>query len=287
MDGIAAAPPARLRARRGAAIIREREAKMRLHQPVGLFLLFVVLGWSGKTSEGADPAAEATLKEKGLTKSVSTYVIDAEKPVLAKMKEVRGLFANYAMLADRQAAAEQATMQAAQLEEHRAELQSSLEDLNERIVEQGSTQSNNFPRPGPPGGQMAPQNNPLIAQRDQIKLALAEVSRTQKTLKTQAPQAKDKSTLEEDLKKKEESFKTALTELRQQVDEVTKKYAELGADPSVKKALDTLKKASKANVKLGPSDAFLAAVKQLDQAERQFLGKKTTTVSKKKAKAKK
>ena len=260
---------------------------MRPHRPIGLPLLFVILGSGGGTSRGADPAAEATLKEKGLTKSVSTYVIEAEKPVLAKVKEVRGLFANYAMLAERQATAENVAMQSAQLEEHRAELQSTLDDLNERIIEQGGAQANNLPRRGMPGGPMTGSNSPLIAQRDQIKLALAEVGRTQKALKAQAPQAKDKATLDEDVKKKGEAFKAALVDLRRQVDEVTKQYNELAADPSVKKSLDDLKKASKANVKLGPSDAFLAAVKQLDQAERQFLGKKTTTVSKKKAKSKK
>ena len=73
------------------------------------------------------------------------------------------------------------------------------------------------------------------------------------------------------------------------VDRVTKAYAELGAEPPVKKALDDLRKASKAKVDLGPSAAFLAAAKELDQAERRFLGKKATAsnaTARKKSKSK-
>ena len=259
---------------------------MRLHRSVGRPLLFLILGSSWASSRAADPAAESTLKEKGLTKSASTFVIEAERPVLAKMKEVRGIFANYAILADRQAAAEHVATQLAQLEEHRAELQSNLEEVNERIIEQAGTPSSNAPRQGPNNFPGTAPSNPLIARRDQIRVALAEVGRNQKALKAQGPQGKDKTTLEEDVKKKEEAFKSALADLRRQVDEVTRKYAELGADESVKKALDDLKKDSKAKLKLGPSDAFLAGVKELDQAERRFLGKKTTPVSNSKKKAK-
>ena len=75
--------------------------------------------------------------------------------------------------------------------------------------------------------------------------------------------------------------------LRPMVDEVTKKYAELGADEAVKGALDVVKKASKLKLKLGPSDAFLAASKELDGAERRFLGKKTAVIPRKKGKSKK
>ena len=115
--------------------------------------------------------------------------------------------------------------------------------------------------------------------------ALAEIGQAQQSLKAQAIQPKDKTALDTDVKKKEEAFKTALTELRKQVDEVTKKYSELGADETVKKAIDEMKKAGRVKENLGPSDNFLAGVKELDQAERQFLGKRTPAESKKKTAA--
>jgi hypothetical protein len=256
---------------------------MRLDRSVGLPLLLFILGSVGAESRGGDSAAEATLKEKGLAKAGHTWVIEAEKPVLAKMKEIRAIFASYATAAEKQAVAEQVAMQSAQLEEHRVELQSSLDDLNQRIVEQVTTpQASPFPRQGPNNTPPTAPSNPLIAQRDQIKLQLAEVASTQKALKTQTPPTSNKTALDEDVKKKQEAFKSALSDLRRQVDDVTKKYAELGADQSVKKAIADLMKASKAKVNLGPSDAFLAGVKELDQAERRFLGKKTPSTSKKK-----
>jgi hypothetical protein len=262
---------------------------MRLDRSVGLPLLLFMLGSVGAESRGGDSAAESTLKEKGLAKTGHTFVIEAEKPVLAKMKEIRAIFASYAAVAEKQAAAEQVAMQSAQLEEHRVELQSGLDDLNQQIVEQVATPTASpFPRQGPGNAPPTANNNPLLARRDQINLELAEVGRTQRALKTQAPLPANKTALDEDVKKKQEAFKSALSDLRQQVDEVTKKYADLGADPSVKTAITDLMKASKAKVNLGPSDAFLAGVKELDKAERQFLGKRTPAPSKKKTtKAKK
>jgi exonuclease VII large subunit len=258
---------------------------MRLDRSVGLPLLFVALVSGPTPSRGADSAAEAVLKEKGLTKSGRAYVIEAEEPVLAKMKEVRAAFADYATTADRQAKAEHVATQAAQLEDRRAQLQEELDAVNERIASQGTPQNNNFARPGGTNPQQGGITSPLISQRDQIKYVLAEITRDQRTLKSEAPQGK-KASLDEAVKTKGDAFKTALAELRPQVDAVMKTYAELGADESVQKALVDVRKASPTKLKLGPSDAFLAGAKELDQAERRFLGKKTPVVSRKKAKSK-
>ena len=255
---------------------------MRLDRSAGLFLLGLSLG-SAPVRAG-DPAPLSVLKEKGLTKSGTTYVIEAEKPVLQKMKEVKALFAVYAKLAERQAMEEQVATHLTRLEEQRSELQDQLTDLNQRITEQATMQTNNGPRQGPFGGSQA---SPMIAQRDQIKATLAEVSMEQKTLKAHAAQNKDRTALDDEVKKRGEAFKAALEELRPMVDEVAKKYAELEADPSIKKARNDLQQATRANIKLGPSDAFKAGAKSLDQAERQFLGKKTATVPKKRVKPKK
>jgi hypothetical protein len=276
------------------AIIQKKESTMRPHRCVGLPLLFIAVGSVGGTAAGGDSAAEAALKGKGLTKVGRVFVdVEAEKPVLAKIKEVRASFAGYASLAGKQAASEQYEAQSGHLEEQRVELKANLDDLNQRIIEQAtSTVGNGQQRPGPgngpPGG--AGQASPLVMQRDQVKSALAEVTVAQKSLKSEAPVVKDKAALDDEVKKKGDAFKSALADLRKMVDEVTKKYADLGADDSVKKPLADLEKAAKAKLKLGPSDAFLAGVKELDQAERRFLGKKPAATAKKtkaKAKAKK
>jgi hypothetical protein len=254
------------------------EVTMRLNHPVGLPLLFVVIG-SGWT-RGADSPAVSTLKEKGLTRSGITLVIEAEKPVLAKIKEARAAFAAYAV-------AGQVATRLTQLEERRVALEGNLNDLNQQINEQGYAQAGNSPGPGINNLAQSGILSQMIAQRNLIKNTLAEANLEEKTFKAEAPQGKDHTALDEDAKKKAEECKAAVAGLRPMVDEVTKKYADLGADGSVKAAIGELEKATKANLKLGPSDAFKAGVKTLEHAERKLLGKKTPAISRKKGKSKK
>jgi hypothetical protein len=262
---------------------------MRPHRPIVLGLLFVAFGVGRGPAFGGDSPAEATLKGKGLAKSGRVFVIEDEKPVLAKMKDVRASFAAYAMVADKQAASERSEAQAAHLEEQRVALKAQLDELNDQIlIMQGtSTGGNALPRQGPGNGQPggAGPVSPLLMQRQQVTTALAEVAVAQKALKAESPVVKDKAALDDEVKKRGEAFKSSLADLRKMVDEVTKKYADLAADPTVKKSLADLEKAAKAKLKLGPSDAFAAGMKELDQAEKRFLGKKTTAPAKSKKKA--
>jgi hypothetical protein len=261
---------------------------MRLDRSVGLPLLVLVLASGSSPALGGDSAAELALKEKGLTRTGHTFVLEeAEKPVLDKMKEVRGVFATYATAAEKLAAAEQMAVQSTQLEAQRVELQANLNALNQQIAIQGTGMPNSSYGRSRYNVRQTAANNPVLAQRAQMTAALAEIGQTQKMLKSQMPQPKEKAALTDDAKKKQEAYKSALADLREKVDEVTKKYTDLGAEEAVKKSLDDLVKASKARVNLGPSDAFLAGVKELDRAERQFLGKKSPAASKKTAKAKK
>ena len=250
---------------------------MRPGQPVGLLLIFSTLGLA--PARAADPAIASVLKDKGLTKSGTNYVIEAEKPVLEKMKAVGALFSVYAKLVEQQAADELVAARLQHLEDRRAEMAEALTELNQRINEQPLGGG----RPGPGGG--FPPASPLAGQREQVKQSLAEVSLELKTLKSQSPPTKDRPALDAEVKKRGEAFRAALEELRPMVDDVKKKYAKLEADPEIKKARSDLNKATKANIKLGPSDAFKAGAKALEQAERQFLGKKPE--ARKKAKARK
>ncbi len=136
---------------------------MSLDRSVGLSLLFLILGSGWVPTRGADSASEAVLKEKGLTKSGHTFVIEDEKPVLAKMKEVRGIFATYATVAEKQAAAEQVAMQSAQLVQNRAELQANLNMLNQQINASGAARSVRY---GRMNIQQTPANNPMLAQEE-------------------------------------------------------------------------------------------------------------------------
>jgi paraquat-inducible protein B len=249
---------------------------MLLNRPIGLSLLFIALG--SARSQGADSAAEAVLEGKGLAKSGRVYVIEAEAPVLEKMKGVKAAYASYASAVDRQDAADQFASQIVEMEQQRLAMQSNLNALN-----QGVTQQQRMASYGRRGSRYTPNamNSPLVAERDQAKMALAQIANNQKVTKAQVLSPKDRKTLDDQAKAKEDAFKRALEELRPMVDEVEKKYADLKADEAVKKALDDLSKASKTVVKTGPSEPFAAGARALAQAERQYLGKRSTAPNKK------
>ncbi len=268
---------------------------MRFARACGLPLLLVALnvGWAPPREE---TAAERALREKGLTKSATAFVIEDEKPVLAKMKEARAASHAYAAMSDQHATHQQLAQQAGQLEEQRAELQTQVDQLNQQIGENNTSQ----PNPGPPGGGgmggMGGGPNgfpgrsvvsPLTIQRDQLKATLAEVTTEQKRIKNQSPLPKDTTALEARVKRAEETLKELLADLRKQVDDVKQKYADLDGDATVKQALGEAKKGNP-KLHIGPSDGFNSGVKELTLAERQFLGKRpAAAISKKKSRSKK
>jgi hypothetical protein len=263
-----------------------KEAALSICRFAGLSLVLILLG-SGR-SPGADQSAISALKEKGLTKSGVVLVIEGEKTALAKMKDVRELLISAVAATTRKAEAEQAIAELARLKENRAELQEKLNELNQMINEQGFQQASNTPRPGnsPPGQgnnvfAQAGYLQQLITQRNMLKSNLAEITSAQNAINAQLP-ATDTKGLDGEAKGILDASKAALAELRPMIDDVQKRYTDLGSDSSVKAAIGELERATKARFKLGPSDAFKAAVKTLDQAEQKLLGKKPLAVSKKK-----
>jgi hypothetical protein len=255
---------------------------LRPHRLVGLALLFLSLGSGQGPALGGDSPAESALKAKGLTRSGRVFSdTEAEKPALEKLKDVRGVFATFASAADKQATAEAYQMQVVQLGEQHATLQANLNALTQQINAQNASMAGS--RMGRMAGTMTA---PLRAQQQQVQAAINETNAMQKVAKSQIPSAKDKSAIDNDVRTKGEAFKTALADLRKVVDEVTKKYDELNADEKVKKSLTDLEKTGHATMKIGPSEPLAAGMKDLDHAERRFLGKKPTTAAKKKTASK-
>ncbi len=228
----------------------------------------------------ADSPAIAILKEKGLTRSGRYFVIEAEKPVLQSSSKIRSALAEYTSVVERKNEAELAARDYAQLEERRVDLQQNLDQLNQRINEQGFQQQGNSRAGGFGQGAYVFQ---LISQRNMIQSTLAQVTAAQKPVR--ALSESDKKTLESENKKSLEAAKALLTEIRASVDAVMKRYDELKADASVKSALQELEKAEAGSFKIGPTPTFKTAVKSLENAERLVLVKKTSTLSRKKAKS--
>jgi hypothetical protein len=245
-----------------------------------LLLFPPVMIFSSAPSLGDDSPAITMLKEKGLARSGRVFVIEAEKRVLEMSSKIRGVMAQYITTVERKNESELRARDYAQLEERRVELQQQLDQLNQAINEQG------FQQPGARGGGFGQGAylSQLISQRNMIQTTLAQVAAAQKPAKA-LPET-DQKTLEAENKKTLESAKGFLTELRASVDAVTKRYDELDSDASVKSALQALEKSKVGSFKLGPSTTFKTAVKSLENAERLILAKKTSALSRKKAKSK-
>lgn len=266
--------------------------------PLPLVLVALAAGWAAPRPDES-PAAPA-LKARGLAKSGTAYTIEAERPVLAKLKEARTAFAAYAATVDQQARQRELAQQVDQIEEQRAELQAQVDDLNLRISDNAGAGSTNQGLPGggpggggPGGGGAGPGGmtgrgltSPLTIRRDQLKLMLNQVAAEQRRLKGRVPSAKETEAVESRVKSADEQFKNALGDLRKLVDAVKQQYADLAADEAVKAALAEARKANP-KIHLGPSDALTAGVRELEKAEQRFLGKRTTAVSRKKVKTKK
>lgn len=248
----------------------------RIHHVAPALLLVV---FTTPLARAADPPAVGALKKQGLTRSGRYFVIEAEESVVEQWKRARPVLAEYAAAASRREEAVQAGKDLAQLEERRGELQQALDDMNQRISMQPPQPMGN--RAGGFGSN--PYVGQMMAQRNMIQMNLSQVASAQKALKGEA--GPDKKVLEEERQKKLEAAKAALAELRSSVDAVTKRYEELGADTSVKAAFRALEEAKMGTFKLGPTPAFKATVKALENAERTVLAKKTATVSRKKGRS--
>ncbi len=252
---------------------------MRFDRLLVLPSLIVILGSSWNSLRAEDTPTDLALKPKGLAKVSNVYVLEAEKPVLAKLKEARTSFASYASMSDQQMTTQQLNERSTQIDQSRNELQSQMGDLNQRISEQQASSPaqiyGGFGRTGFPGTGL---DSPLVAERERVRMALVEISAEQNAIKSQIPQGNDLRAQGAKLKQSEDTFKATLADLRKQVDEVKKKYSDLDADDAIKNAVKEGKKTNN-KLRLGPSDAFLVGAKELEKAEQNFLGKTKKSAS--------
>lgn len=252
---------------------------MRPRRLVGLWLLGWSVGLGGSWTFAGDSLAEQALKAKGLTKVARVFSdAEAEKPVLEKFKSAGPVLAAYSAAAEKQAMAEQIPMAVAQLQQERQALQANLNMLNHQVSTQHSGRS----------GRMARSMGPTPAQieQQQVSAMMKQVTANENALKSKIPSAKDKAAIDGQAREKAEALKATMAELRTVVDDITKKYAEMKVDESVRKSLLELEKSTHAPLTIGPSALLAAGIRDLEHAERQFLGKNPAKASSSHAKKK-
>jgi clan AA aspartic protease (TIGR02281 family) len=193
----------------------------------------------------ADGTPDEVLKEKGLRKSASTYVIAGEAEVQKKMSEARSAYRQLLGALGQQHAYNQGLR----------DNQQAIRELTEQriMLNQQLAQPTN-----------AIQNNQLVAMVNSVTDRL-------NVMRQQQANAGAKQQVDAEASRRREAYVQVVLDLRHLVDSTTERYAALAADAGVKEALEQLSKRSKAKAVLGPSRAFLATVAQLEKAEASVL----------------
>jgi clan AA aspartic protease (TIGR02281 family) len=195
----------------------------------------------------ADPPADLALKDKGLRKSGTAYVLPAESDVQSRLNAARSLHRSASAAAAQKREYER-EIAAGQMEMRQMEQQ--LLVLNQSLAQ---------------GGLAPAQHNQLVGMINTLSLQLDAMRRQGSDDTRQVVAAR--------LATGRERFIQAVLDLRQLVDETNRRYKELAGDAALKSAMEGLNAAQtgKTRLTLGPSRGYLDNVKQLERFEASVL----------------
>ena len=211
-----------------------------------LTALLIFLAAAGQSTAG-DPPADASLKEKGLRKSGTVYVLPAESEVSTRINSARSLSRAIATAVVEKDRYERG-VQASQVEMRQMEQQ--LLALNQNLAQ---------------GGLPPAQNNQLVGMINTLTIRLNEMRREGSDDHRQALAAR--------LAAGREKFIQSVLDLRQVVERTNARYKELAEDAAVKATLDGLNatETPKTPYTLGPSRSYLSNVALLVRVEASVL----------------
>jgi clan AA aspartic protease (TIGR02281 family) len=235
---------------------------------LGAFLFGVgplgIVASGAQDAAPAEPRPDEALKAHDLKKSGTTWVLAGETTVLKNLRDAREL---YRQLAEGTARQEELDLGLQNRKEILQQLGEQHETLRQHL-DQLDLQLQNTQVP--PGG-----NNFVQAQRDQLNrernVIVTEYNSIGNRLSALREQSPDqgqelKLQLNAEVAQTREKYMDAVLELRKSVEEITAKYDALKKDKEVTGAIDALSAASKNKYKLGPSKAFLDAVKAVEKS---------------------
>ncbi len=203
--------------------------------------ILVILSALAPASAAPDESADAVLKEKGLRKSGSWYVIAGEAEVQKKLTAARALFAQMAAGLAQQRAYEQAVEENKQIIQ---ELTQQRMMLNDQLAQASG-----------------------VVQHNQLVATVNGVTERLNFLRQQQVEPASERKVDAQVAGRREAYVQAVIDLRTIVDTTDAAYAALAKDDAVTQAINAAGGSSKAKATLGPSKAYLANVKLLEKAE--------------------
>jgi hypothetical protein len=212
----------------------------------------------GDDGKAATPVA--VLRSKGLRLAQRRYILD-EAGALTKFMEANAAFASFlrtmalrnAML-ENDAAIFANEQRLTELRNANAELRIGMDALDARNSFRHMDRWNYDDRT------THQQANATSLQNRSEVLKLEGDSRQRRSLQ---PKQKDRESIQSDFERLSSDCQSQLNDLTEVMNPIAGKYRELAADKDVKDALAALNRATKGNLKLGPSDRFRDAHKSL------------------------
>jgi hypothetical protein len=222
--------------------------------------MIALVTMTGTGVMAADTGPEAVLKARGLKKAGLIYVLDGESDFLGELAKIQPLYdqmrksyANLAAVMQNQTAYDEMDYQYTLVTER----------LRDVWAEQDAfpSTSNNV---------LKQQWQELLELERQLRLQRNQLNREldlrYKTLVSESKRER----LMNDFQKLRQDFLKESRDLRDQADNIGENYDRLAKDDAVKKALDSIRTATKARVALGPSPEFKRRSALLRNAERAF-----------------
>jgi hypothetical protein len=235
----------------------------RVARTAGLWAVLLASA-SGAGVRAGETQTEDVLAKFGLRQAGTVLVLEAESDVHKKTGEVRQLYqelSNAVML-------QRSTMSEKDYKNTINQLNAEINLLKSQFNATNQTISR-IPkfRGRFMNNMVAEQSYELNFYKRQLQWEIDQRSTFLKQLKSRPFDPKARSKRDADVRDKTEALQQAGQDLRQAVDAIKEKYAQIAKDPAFKKALGPLEREAGTRLKLEPSPQFRLDVKLLEKLE--------------------
>ena len=234
----------------------------RMAGPIALILFLGALATS--PTHARQSSAEKVLKDNGLKRPAgATWILVGEAAVLKDVRVAKNLAMQLRGIQEQQQALQLGDQNPqALIDNYRQQ----IDWLSQRI----SAYDEELAKVGPPVGIRAADvyYNILVTERNTIIAEQRRLNDVINNISQQRGQFREmKWQFNTEVTRIRESYMQAITDLRESVDKMNAKYAQLSENPEVANALKDLSASSKIQQKLGPSKDLLNAIKWLAKLE--------------------
>jgi predicted aspartyl protease len=213
------------------------------------------------------PSAEEVLKSRGLSLSGQVYVLDAESDagLKKKLEAANALRVRFGAILLQFNRICQADWNLKEIDALSSALRLKRDDIQRQIDQIWRDQARNN-RNNLNSDQLTVFRG-LEADRDDHNKTLNGLAHERTLIQGAMPAFADRKTVESGVNLQSGVFSKSLIEARQVVDPVLLKYSQLSRDVEVKKALESVRRASKSLRSLGPSAAFKNLLSEIERNE--------------------